>query len=88
MTKEKDTNITQAHRDAFNALTSGKYNNFALFSCFVNGEPASAIAVVNEESNGDFTTLLPLFVSVCDGMTLTDHDGEEATDIEKEVSDG
>lgn len=29
------TNITQAHRAAFNALTSGEFANFALFSCFV-----------------------------------------------------
>ena len=30
------TNITEAHRHAFEALTSGKYQNFALFSCFSN----------------------------------------------------
>ena len=32
------TNITPAHRDAFEALTSGDYDNLALFSCFVNGD--------------------------------------------------
>jgi hypothetical protein len=29
------TNITADHRAAFEALTSGDYANFALFSCFV-----------------------------------------------------
>ena len=37
------TNITADHCAAFEALTSGDYANFALFSCFVNGEPAAAI---------------------------------------------
>ena len=27
------TNITEEHRRAFEALTSGDYDNFALFSC-------------------------------------------------------
>ena len=31
------TNITPNHISAFEALTSGQYRNFALFSCFVNG---------------------------------------------------
>ena len=37
------TNITAEHRAAFEALTSGRFDNFALFSCFVEGEPAAAI---------------------------------------------
>jgi hypothetical protein len=37
------TNITDHHRAAFEALASGDYANFTLFSCFVNGEPAAAI---------------------------------------------
>jgi len=43
------TNITDTHRDAFDALTSGRFDNFALFSCFANGEPAVAIVAVNHE---------------------------------------
>jgi hypothetical protein len=35
-------NITPDHCAAFEALTPGDYANFALFSCFVNGEPAAA----------------------------------------------
>lgn len=67
------TNITTAHRDAFEAITSGDYGNFALFSCFVGGEPAVAIVTVNEDGPGYVIT--PLFVSVTPGMALTDHDG-------------
>ena len=67
------SNITPGHRQAFDALTSGQYSNFALFSCFVNGEPAAAIIAVDEQ--GEQFNLLPLFVSVTPGMVLTDHDG-------------
>ena len=37
------TNITAEHRASFEALASGDYGNFGLFSCFLNGEPATAI---------------------------------------------
>ena len=67
------TNITDEHRAAFEALTSGEYSNFALFSCFVAGEPAAAIVAVNR--NGEDYTILPLFVAITPGMVLTDHDG-------------
>jgi hypothetical protein len=70
------TNITDAHKHAFNAMLSGEYDNFALFSCFVNGAPAAAIVAVNQEAGEYIFT--PLFVSVTDGMTLTDHDGTRA----------
>jgi hypothetical protein len=70
------TNITRAHRDAFKALTSGQYGNFAMFSCFVDGEPAVAIVTVNEDGPGYVIT--PLYVSVTPGMALTDHEGVAA----------
>ena len=66
------TNITADHRAAFEALTSGDYRNFALFSCFVNGEPAAAIVAVNQD--GDEYAITPLFVSVTPSLILTDHD--------------
>ncbi len=69
-----DTNITKEHQDAFKALTSGDYANFALFSCFVNGEPASAIVAVNKPA-GDEYQITPLFVSITPGMKLIDHEG-------------
>ena len=70
------TNITDTHTDVFDALTSGQYRNFALFSCFVNGAPASCIVAVTEE--GDQVLITPLFVSVTPDMILTDHDGVAA----------
>ena len=70
------TNITAAHKEAFEALASaGRFGNFALFSCFVNGEPATAIVAVN--SRRHMYDIIPLFVSVTLDMTLTDHDGRE-----------
>jgi hypothetical protein len=70
------TNITPDHRSAFEALTSGDYANFALFSCFADGQPATAICAVTEQA-GEYL-IRPLFVSVTDTMRLTDHDGREA----------
>ena len=69
-----ETNITQEHRQVFNALTSGEYSNFALFSCFVNGEPASAIVSVNKPGADEYQ-ITPIFVSVTPGMRLIDHEG-------------
>jgi hypothetical protein len=67
------TNITVEHRAAFEALVSGDFGNFALFSCFVDGEPAAAIVAVNRD--GEEYAMTPLFVAVTPGMVLTDHDG-------------
>ena len=69
------TNITREHRQAFAALISGSNSNLALFSCFVNGEPASAIVAINQAA-GDEYRITPLFVSVTPGMKLLDHDGK------------
>ena len=76
------TNITHEHRRAFEALTSGRYENFALVSCFCAGEPAAAIATVTvhpagEDGGEDAYLITPLFVPVVPGMRLTDHDGRE-----------
>ena len=76
MTHKTVTNIMPAHTDVFDALTSGDYGNFALFSCFVNGAPASCIVAVTEE--GDRILITPLFVSITPEMILTDHDGVAA----------
>ena len=77
------THITEQHRHAFEALTSGRYDNFALFSCFIDGSPGAAIAAVEprppagEGAQPEYA-VQPLFVSVTPAMTLTDHDGAEA----------
>ena len=72
------TNITVDHRAAFEALTSGDYANFALFSCFANGEPAAAIVAINED--GGNYAIMPQFVSVTPSLLLTDHDGQPASE--------
>ena len=43
------TNIIEEHRRAFEALTSGRHENFSLFSCFVGGTPAAAIVAVTRK---------------------------------------
>lgn len=73
------TNIRPDHVSHFKALISGEYRNFALFSCFVNGAPASAIVLVTPPGaeDGEYT-IMPLFVSITADMVLTDHDGRPA----------
>jgi len=78
-----DTNITEEHRRAFTALTSGRFHNFCLVSCFVDGEPTAAIATVNisppaEEGVEPDYLISPLFVCPTAAMTLTDHGGRNA----------
>jgi hypothetical protein len=73
------TNIRLDHISAFEALTSGEPSNFALFSCFIGGQPAAAIvAVTPPDCEGDDYQITPLFVSVTDDMVLTDHAGVPA----------
>ena len=73
------TNIRPEHISAFEALTSGEHDNFALFSCFLDGEPAVAIVVVTPpESDTNVYQITPLLVGVTEGMVLTDHDGTPA----------
>jgi len=73
------TNICPDHVSAFEALTSGDYRNFALFSCLVNGAPASAIVAITPPADAqDDYIITPLFVSVTPDMALADHDGAPA----------
>jgi hypothetical protein len=74
------TNITKEHRAAFEALISADYDNFALFSCFVGGEPAAAIVAVHRD--GDDYNISPLFVAVTPAMVFTDHDGHPCGPLE------
>lgn len=69
------TNITEAHKKAFEALKSGN-PNFALVSCFFNKEPTAAIAYIGEDN--DEISIFPLFIAITDKMKITDHDGVEA----------
>lgn len=69
------TNITAEHKASFDALASGEYDNFALFSCFVDGKPTAAIVSVTGE--GDDIQITPLFIAPTADMVLTDHDGNQ-----------
>ena len=42
-----DTNITDDHRRAFEALTSGQFDNFYLVSCFVDGQATAAMTLTD-----------------------------------------
>ncbi|MEX0309691.1 MAG: hypothetical protein AB3N17_05525 [Tateyamaria sp.] len=69
------TNIRAEHVSAFEALTSGQFENFALFSCFLNGAPASPIVAMTQSAADDGEVVItPLFVSVTETMVVTDHD--------------
>ena len=77
------TNITEQHRHAFDALTSGVHGNFALLNVFVNNQRAAAIVAVTAHDphyEGDEIEfhIEPLLVSMVDGLVVTDHDGREA----------
>lgn len=73
------THITEEFKDLFQALRSGQFDNFYLTSCFLNGQPACAIAVVNTLANDGGAepvfSVTPVFVSVTPDMVLTDHGG-------------
>lgn len=73
------THICPEHISAFEALTSGEHDNFALFSCFLKGEPAVAIVAVTPplKKGGEYQ-ITPLFVGVTGDMVLTDHEGQAA----------
>ena len=67
------TNITAAHKEMFEACKTAP--NLALFSCFVDGQPSSAIVAVVPTEEGDFH-IQPLFVTINEYMVITDHDGK------------
>lgn len=71
------TNITPEMVRNFEALTSGQYKNFALFSCFIDGRPGAAIVAITK-GEGDSYTVTPLFITIPEGVVLTDHDGVPA----------
>ena len=76
------TNITEEHRNAFEALISGHYDNFALSSCSLNDQPAAAIVAVaaHRPDDKDCETefhIKPLFISIVHGVVLTDHNGRQ-----------
>lgn len=67
------TNITDSDRQQFDAVRDGRFDNFALVSCFVNGNPTVAICSVNNTPSGEFL-IHPLYIRPTDDMVMTDHD--------------
>lgn len=76
-----DTNITERIKTLFELVSNGgsPLHRLGLFSCFVNGKPSAAIVIIKQNQNGN-EDITPVFVYAhTDGLTLTDHDGEEPT---------
>ena len=77
-----DTDITEDHRRAFEALTSGRFDNSCLLSCCGDGETSAAIAAVTvnppaEDGGEPEYVISALFICPIAAMILTDHDGRE-----------
>ncbi|MDE2932744.1 MAG: hypothetical protein OXS47_02600 [Chloroflexota bacterium] len=76
------TNITDQHRETFDALTAGENGDYCLVSCFVDGEPAAAIVALSlgpptpEHPDGELI-FTPFFVTPTPGMTFDIDDGAE-----------
>ena len=66
--------VSVAHELAFNWLRSAD-EHFGLISCFVNDKP-SALIVAARRRGEKRVEIIPLFVALCDGMKITDHDGD------------
>ena len=81
-TEEEPTNITPQIEEDFDAIVSGEFGNFALFSCFVNGEPTAAIVIAEKNKKTKKVDVVPLFVAVTSSMMLVDHDGKEVEHAE------
>ena len=66
------THIQDAHKRVLRDLQNGT-PGFALFSCFVDKEPAVSLVRVTKEG-GEYN-IQPLFVSITARMKITDHEG-------------
>lgn len=75
--------LTSQETERFEALTSGKYDNFALVSSEFMGEPVAVIASVTREEDGQYK-VLALYVAVNDAIfaRLTD----PATELDPEAA--
>ena len=71
----KATNIKEWHKATLDMIQQG--GPVALVSCFVNGEPTAAIAVMTQHKDESWT-IQPRFVAITPEMKLTDHEGVAA----------
>ena len=76
------TNITDQHREAFDALVAGENGDFCLISCFIDGHPAAAIATLSlgppthEHPDGEYV-FTPVFITPTCSMNFEIDDGGE-----------
>jgi hypothetical protein len=61
--------ITPGHVRAYHMIRSNLYDNVTLWSCYVNGDPAVAIVLV-DDAGANNVAVMPLFVSITEGMQL------------------
>ncbi len=84
-----ESNITEKHIDAFEAiLDPERRKEFALYSCFVDGHPTTAIVHMTDDPNEDNperVRVAPVFMAVTADMKITNHQGVEAELVEKEM---
>lgn len=71
----KDSFITPGHVRAFQAVTSGLYDNITLWGCRINGEPGVAIVMVDHAGENKIA-VMPLFVAITPGMEVVFEGGE------------
>ena len=69
------TQAILAYSHAFEALSSGRYENFRLWSCRVNGEESLEIIALHQQDEKTIVAQ-PLFVAITEGMVITDEDGQ------------
>ncbi|MGA2843218.1 MAG: hypothetical protein ABSG18_24320 [Steroidobacteraceae bacterium] len=63
------SHITPGHVRAFQAVTSQLYDNIALWSCTINGEPGVAIVMADHVGENKIA-VMPLFVAITPGMKV------------------
>lgn len=81
--RTEKSNITPGHVRAFQAITSGLYENITLWGCTIDGEPGVAIVMV-DQVNADRLAVMPLFVAITDKMVI-DFGAEDRGDGEEDT---
>jgi hypothetical protein len=64
------SHITPGHVRAYQAVTSQLYDNIALWSCWIDGEPGVAIVMVDHVGEGK-VAVMPLFVAITEAMQVS-----------------
>lgn len=62
-----------AYSHAFEALASGRFDNFKLWPCQVNGEDSLEVVALHSGDDDGTIVVQPLFVAITEGMVIV-HD--------------